>query len=168
MSEPRSRRAKILKNFQRQLEKIKKADGYAHSVYKVTTNVKSWRDTPEAETPTLYIIDENTRYLYNAGKTLEHEWTIGLFGVMKNKTQLEMEEFIADIEECLFKNVTLYFEDQDLTWNGGLGARTPGPISHLRINDIVTDNQLFSEIEGSQLFKISIIFKYVGCVDNPR
>lgn len=156
MSEPRSRRAKILKNLQRQLETIKTTNGYAHSVNQVTTVVKSWRDTPEAETPVLYIVDQNTRYIYHAGKTLEHEWTIGIFGVMRNKSQLEMEELIADIEECLFKNVTLSFD----------GAR--GPINHLRITDITTDGQFFSEIEGSQLFEVKISFLYVGCVDNPR
>lgn len=157
MSIPRSRRARILINLQRQLETITKANGYTHSIHKVTTNVKNWNDTPEAETPVLYIIDEHTRYIYHAGKTLEHEWNIGLFGVMKNQTQVEMEELIADIEECLMKNVTLQFDEV-----------YPGPISHLRIQDVVTDNQLFSEIEGSQLFKVLITFKYVGCVDNPR
>lgn len=168
MEIPRSRRARILKNFKRQLETITKANGYAHSVRQVTTNVKSWRDTPEAETPILYIVDEYTRYVYSASKTLEKEWYVAIFGVMKNRSQIEMEELIADLEECLFKNVTLYFVDQDPTWNDGAGSRTPGPISHLRITEITTDGQLFSEVEGSQLFKMQVVFRYTGCADNPR
>lgn len=157
MPEPRSRRAKILVNLQRQLETITVANGYATTLHTVTTRVRNWHETPEAETPCLYIIDENTRYIYHAGKTLEHEWTIGLFGVMKNRSQVEMEELIADIEECLFKNGTLSFD----------GIR-PGPISHLRITNVISDSQLFSELEGSQLFKVEVSFKYVGCADNPR
>ncbi len=157
MSAPRSRRAKILINFQKQLETITTGNGYANTVSKVTTSVKNWNDTPEAETPVLYLIDEHTKYSYNAGKTLEHEWTMGIYGVMKNRDQIQMEELIADIEECLFKNVTLSFD-----------GIVPGPISHLRITDITSDNQFFSEIENSQLFKVTIVFRYVGCVDNPR
>lgn len=156
MSEPRSRRGRILKNLQRQLETISKDAGYTTNVTKVTMNVRNWAETPEAETPIIYIIDANTRYIYGAGRNVEHEWTIDLFGVMKNRSQLDMEELIADIEECLFNNGTLSFDG------------TPGPISQLRIQDIITDAQLFSEIEGSQLFKMTVIFKYVGCVDNPR
>lgn len=157
MSNYRSRRANILKNLQRQLETISTENGYAHTVHKVSTHVRNWHDLAVAETPVIFIIDENTTYNYNAGRTLEHEWKIGLYGMMKEKSQYEMEEFISDIEECLFKNVTLSFDGQ-----------TPGPISHLRILDIITDNQLFSEIEGSQLFKVTINLRYVGCVDNPR
>lgn len=151
MSDPRSRRARILIELINQLKTISVANGYANNVCDVTTVVKSWRTTPEAETPVLYVIDQNTQYLYGPTKTLQHEWTIGIFGVMKNKTQMEMEELIADIEECLFKNVTLNHT-----------------ISHLRILDITTDGQFFSEIEGSQLFEVKINFLYLGCVDNPR
>ena len=153
---PRSRRGKILVNLQRQLETISIANGYASDVYKVTTDVKSWQATPETETPVIYIIDENTDYNYHAGKTTEREWTIGIYGVMKNKEQTDMEELIADVEECLFNNVTLSFDS------------IKGPISHLRILNITTDNQFFSEIEGSQLFKMTIVFRYIACVDNIR
>lgn len=152
----RSRRARILVNLQRQLDTILKTNGYATDVFKVTTHVQSWSATPAAECPVIYIVDEKTRYVYGPTKTIEKEWDIGLFGVMKDRTQLEMEELVADIEECLFKNVTLAFD----------GER--GVVSHMRITDIQTDAQLFSEIEGSQLFKMSIVLRYTGCVDNPR
>jgi hypothetical protein len=155
-SPPKSRRAKILVNLQRQLETITKDNGYTQNVYKVTTNVKTWADTPEAETPVIYLIDENTDYNYHAGKTTERTWTIGIYGVMKNKEQVDMEELIADIEECLLTNVTLYFED------------TGRVASHSRIRNIVTDNQFFSEIEGAQLFKITLDINYVACVDQIR
>jgi hypothetical protein len=156
MAEPRSRRARILKNLQRQLETITTANLYAHTVHKVTTHVRNWDETPAAETPCIYIVDETTNYLYNAGKLLEHEWFVALYGVMKQKSQLEMEEFIADIEECLNKNKTLGFPD------------SPGPVAYMKIKNIITDNQLFSEVEGSQLFKVIVEIKYTGCIDNPR
>jgi hypothetical protein len=148
-----SRRGQILVALQKQLETITTANDYSISVYKVTTAVKSWQDTPVAETPVIYIIDESTRPVYHAGKLNEFEWQVGLFVVMKDRTQVEMEEHISDIMTCLFKNVTLYDADTQ--------TRT---ISHLRILNIVTDNQLFSEIEGAQLFKITLEIRYTACV----
>jgi hypothetical protein len=155
-SPPRSRRAKILNNLQRQLETITVANGYSRDVYKVTTSVKAWRDTPEAETPVIYIIDDSTRYEYHPGRLTERTWTISLFGVMKSQTQSDMEELISDIEDCLQANVPLAFPD------------TGRVVAHHRITQIVTDNQLFSEIEGSQLFKMTIDFIYTACVDQIR
>jgi hypothetical protein len=157
MAEPRSRRARILKNLQRQLETITLANGYAQPVYKVTMNVKNWHDTPQAETPTIYIVDDQTRPVYHAGRLVEWEWDIDLYGVMRDKSQLEMEELISDLIDCLFVNITLSFD----------GVR-PGPVAHIRVKNIVTDNQLFSEIEGSQLFKMSITVKYTACVEDTR
>lgn len=155
-SPPLSRRGKILKNLQRQLETITIANGYSRAVTTVTTNVKNWRDTPEAETPIIYIIDDNTDYQYHAGRLTERKWTISLFGVMKNQTQLDMEEFIADIETCMMRNSTLNFD----------GA---GPIvGYTKITNIVSDSQLFSEIEGSQLFKVTLEILYTACADNVR
>jgi hypothetical protein len=153
----RSRRANILANLQRQLETITTDNGYTSSVQKVTTSVKNWNDTAEAECPVLYLVDENTQYTYHAGKKTERTWTVSIYGVMKNKSQMEMEELIADIEEALMKNQTLTFEDYN-----------PGPLAYIRIQNIVTDNQLFSEIEGSQLFKITLLLSYTACVDQVR
>ncbi len=155
-SPPKSRRAKILMNLQRQLETITIANGYTRDVYRVTTAVKDWRSTPEAETPILYLVDSNTDYQYHAGKLTERTWSIDLYGVMRNQTQLDMEEFISDIEDCLQVNQRLAFPD------------TGAVCAHHRIMNITTDNQLFSEIEGSQLFKISVNIIYTACVTNIR
>lgn len=155
-SPPLSRRAQILNNLQRQLETITTGNGYSRNVRKVTTNVKNWRDTPEAETPILYLIDDSTNYRYHPGKLTEREWTISIYGVMKNQTQLDMEELIADIETCLFRNSRLAFPD-----TGAVAA-------HMRIQEIVSDNQLFSELEGSQLFKLTVTIIYTACVDDVR
>lgn len=155
-SPPKSRRAKILNNLQRQLETITVANGYSREVYKVTTDVRNWRDTPEAETPTLYIIDDDTDYRYHPGKLTERIWRVDVFGVMRNQTQLDMEELISDVEECLQANVSLYFSD------------TGKVIAHHRIVNIKTDNQLFSEIEGTQMFKVSLELLYTACVDQIR
>jgi hypothetical protein len=152
---PRSRRAKILRNLQRQLETITTGNGYSITVNQVTMNLKNWHDTPAPETPIIYLIDNSTQPKYNPGKLLEWEWSVSLFTVMKDRSQIEMEEFISDILECLYKNVTLAFD----------GERT---IAHLRIDNIVTDGQFFSEVEGSQLFRIDINLLYTGCIDAIR
>lgn len=143
-SPPNSKRAQILNNLQRQLLTILAVNGYSRDVQDVSFNVKTWTQVPEANTPVLYIIDEDEKRTYHPGKLIEVEWNVALYGVMKNQTQLDMEEFISDIETCLFSNLTLRFSDT-------------GPvINHFRINSIMTDNQFFSEIDGSQLFKITL------------
>lgn len=154
--ELKSRRAKILLGLQKQLETITVPNGYAHSVCKVTTSVHNWHETPAAETPVIYIVDRNTRTVYGAGRTVQRFWTIDLFGVMRDKSQLEMEEFISDIEVCLSKNLTLRYDDVNTA------------VGHFRVTDIITDGQLFSEIENSQLFKVTVEFIYTQCFDNPR
>jgi hypothetical protein len=157
MADPRSRRGRILVNLQRQLETITAANGYAQQVYKVTSNVKNWFETPAAETPVIYIVDEETSPQYHAGKLVEWEWRIGLFGVMRDKTQVQMEEFISDIQDCLFANGTLSFD-----------GIAPGPCAQIRMGNIITDNQLFSEVEGSQLFKVQIVVKYSASAFTAR
>lgn len=152
----RSRRARILYALQKVLSGIKKENGFATDVYEVTTSVKSWRDTSEAESPRLYIIDENTQYTYRSTSLTERTWTIGLYGVMKQGDQYQMEEFISDIEECLTSNLKLAYDNE------------PGPVSYSRIINIITDNQLFSEIDNSQLFKMTVAFTYTACIDKIR
>lgn len=152
-----SRRGRIMTNLQRQLQTITKLNGYATDVYGVSFDVRNWHETPEAETPVIYIVDENTTQNYMPGKTLPREWTIGIYGVMRNRTQVEMEELISDIETCLQANQTLSFDGE-----------IPGPVAHHRVTNITTDNQLFSQIDGTLLFKLSVTFLYVQCVDNSR
>jgi len=130
---PGSRRAKILTNLQRQLETITTTNGYSTAVNRVTTNLKNWHDTPAPETPVIYLIDNIAEPKYNPGKLIEWEWSVSLFVVMKDKSQIEMEDLVSDIMDCLYKNVTLAFD----------GERT---ISQIRIEKIVTDGQFFSEI----------------------
>lgn len=157
MAVPRSRRAKILNNLKAQLETITVANAYATTVHTVTQNVKNWADTPEAETPVIYIIDNSTVAKYHPGKLLEWEWSVSLFTVMKNRSQEEMEELISDILECLYKNVTL--ADQ---------TGTERTASGLRVENITTDGQFFSETEGSQLFRVDLQILYTNCVTDIR
>jgi hypothetical protein len=151
-----SKRARILAALMKQLETISTTNGYATNVAKVTTNVHNWYETPEAETPVLYVVDESMNYQYFPSRLSEREWVVAVYGVMKNRSQFEMEELIADVETCLTKNQTLSFD----------GER--GLVNHHRIQNIVTDNQLFSEIEGSQLFKVSVQILYTVCLDDVR
>lgn len=155
---PLSRRGKILQNLLKQLNTIKLDNGYSRNIYEATTNVKTWSQVPEANTPTVYVVDADDTRTYHAGKLTEVSWNVDLYGVMKNAEQVDMEEFISDIEVCLTKNVTLGFPETATPDN--LAGRT---IAQIRIKDIITDNQLFSEIESSQLFKITITLIYTKC-----
>ena len=155
-SPPLSKRGKILNNLIRQLQTITPDNGYAQNVVEVTSNVKGWLDKVGAETPVLYIVDDNTVYTYHAGRLTEREWNVSIIGHMRDRLQTDMEELISDIETCLFKNVTLNFPETGAT------------CSHLRITNIITDNQLFSEVEGSQLFRVNIVIRYTSPVDNVR
>lgn len=149
-----SRRGRILENLMAQLSTITKVNGYSEDTVEVSMNVRNWHERPAAECPVIFVVDESTTPIYHPTKTLEMEWQVALFAYMRDRTQIQMEEYISDIIQCLFRNVTL--------------ADTPGgtkSISHLRILNITSDNQMFSEIEGSQLFKITLNLKYMTCVD---
>lgn len=137
-----------MNNLVRQLNTIKIAGGYSRDIVEATTNVKTWTQIPEANTPVIMVVDENSPHTYHAGTYVEITWNIALYGVMKNQSQLDMEEFITDIETCLAANAPLAFTD------------TGAVVSYIRVRDIITDNQLFAEIEGSQLFKVMIALTY--------
>jgi hypothetical protein len=151
-----SRRGRILTALIKQLQTISTTNGYATTINEASTELRNWRDRPEAECPVIFVVDNRTAPKYNAGKTLEVTWHISLFGFMRNRSQMEMEELIADIELCLDKNRQLSFD----------GER--GLVNHHRVTDIVTDNQMFSEIEGSQIFRVDLEILYTRCVDDPR
>jgi hypothetical protein len=158
MSEPTlSRRGRILEELIRQLRTITKANGYSCDVVEVSQNVQNWRNKSEVETPLIYVIDQKETRTYGAGRSLQLTWTVELFGCMRNRTQEEMEEFITDIEQCLQKNQTLASE-----------SNPRGTVSHHRIQNVLTDAQMFNEIEGSQLFAVIVDFIYNRCVDEAR
>lgn len=151
MSIPNSRRGKILNNLVRQLQTITTGNGYHRTVVEVTTTVTDWRSRPEVTTPVLFVCDSTTNYKYHAGKLTERIWTIDIYGVM-HVDQLEMESTVADIEQCLMANQRLAFTD------------TGAVASYVRIMNIVSDGQLFSEISNLQLFKVTVDVNYVQCV----
>lgn len=148
---PNSRRAQILNNLVRQLQTITISNGYSHDVVEVTTSVTDWRSRPEVQCPVLYAVDSSTEYKYHSGKLTERNWMIDIYGVM-HEDQLRMEECLTDVEQCLMANQRLAFVD------------TGAVASYVRIRNITTDNQLFSEINNLQLFKISIEVSYTQCV----
>lgn len=148
----RSRRAKIMVAIKEYLKLITKANGYSHSIQNVTFDVRSWDTVIESETPIIFVVDDKTTDIVrHVGKTREYTWMIKLFGIVKNKTLVEFEEVLSDIEECLENNFNL----------GGV-------VSKVEIDQIVTDNQMFSEKEDTHLFDMELSVEYIRCHGNPR
>lgn len=154
---PRSRRGRILNNLIRQLKTISVANGYATNVCNVTTEIRNWAETPAAETPVIYIVDMGGRPQYFPSRLTEWTWTLHLTGLMKDQTQIQMEEMVSDIEDCLFANGTLAFD-----------AIYPGPAAQIRIQQVLTDGQLMRELDGSQLFTVTIEVKYTASAFKSR
>lgn len=152
----RSHRGRILVALKRQLDTIMKVNGYATDVNAVKIDLRNWSELPEAETPVLFIVGDQSQNSYGPHKHLEVSWTVLLIGYMRNRSQLELEEWIADIEECLWKNLTLGFED------------APKVCNHFRIQEIVVDNQMFSELPGAQIFRVNLQINYTRCAGDPR
>jgi hypothetical protein len=147
----KSKRMKILTALKYLLETITTSRGYLSNIYEVSFDVKSWKDRTESQTPIAYIIDDETRIIKHAGCVREYEWTIRIFGQVRDKTITEFEEFIADIEQCVYDNNSL-FGECNLMW----------------VSEITTDNQFFSEIAGVHFFEITLIVAYTRRFDNPR
>lgn len=151
-----SRRGRIWDNLQRQLQTITVANGYQSELQSVRIAVPNWVDIRADESPLICIIDDVMDFVYHPGKLTERIWTVNLFGIMKGADQDDMEVLLADIEDCLFANVTLSFDNV-------------GPVcSHIRIRNIVTDKQQFYASEGSQLFKVTITIHWTASIQQIR
>lgn len=147
-----SRRAKIMVAIREYLKLITRDNGYSHSLQNVTFDVRSWDTVVEAETPIVFVVDDKTiDIVRHAGKMREYTWMIKLFGIVKNKTLIEFEEVISDIEDCIENNFNL----------GGI-------VTKIEIDQVVTDNQMFSEKEDTHLFDIELSVEYIRCHGDPR
>lgn len=139
------KRARLLKGLFLLLETITKARGYVHSVDEVSFNVKSWRDKSRMQTPVIYIIDDRTDIKRKAGRTCwEYTWSIPLFCVVRDDDIFDLENFIGDVETAIYDNNSLF-----------------GNVSKMEVVTIITDNQLFSEIDGVHLAEITVDLEYV-------
>jgi hypothetical protein len=147
----KSRRMKILEATKMLLNYITIENGYSHNVFEASFDVNAWRDKTEGTTPAIFIVDDSSNEVRNAGKTRFVTWNTILFGVVKNYTIQEFEEHIADVQECLEHNASL----------GGL-------VSKIEVNNIVTDTQLFSEKENTHLYEMRIQFEYVRCFGDAK
>ncbi len=137
---------------QSMLQLVKKANGYNHTVQNVSFDVRGWDDVIEAETPIIFIVDDRTENIKRyAGRGREYVWNIRLFGIVKERTFIEFEEIITDIEKCIEDNQQLV-----------------GLISKMEVDQVVTDNQLFSEKDGTHLFEIEVKVEYIRCLGDPE
>lgn len=148
-----SKRARLMKALLLLLPTITTSRGYTTNVETVSFNVKAWRDLPADQTPSIYIIDDQTKLIKHAGCIREYTWTVRLFGCVKDKDIMMFEEFIADIEECIYDNNTLF-----------------GQVNKVEVEEVTTDNQLFSEINdnGAHLFEMVLGVEYTRKARDPR
>jgi len=148
-----SKRVRLMKGLEALLKTITTAKGYTTNVESVSFDVKSWRDLPADQTPVIYIVDGSTQITRHAGCIREYVWKIELFGCVKDKDFISFEEFISDVEQCIYDNRSLF-----------------GEVNKMEIVDIVTDNQLFSEINGngSRLYSMFVDLEFTRKVDNSR
>lgn len=147
----RSKRMRLLRSMQLLLQTITKSRGYNTDIVEVSFDVKSWRDKSGPQTPVAYIIDDTTILRKHAGCIREYEWTLRIFGVVREKTIQEFEEFISDIEEAIYDNNTL-FGEANLMW----------------IPEITTDNQLFSGLDGTHLFEAATSVAFTRRYNRPK
>lgn len=146
----KSRRMKILKALQRILETIKVTKGYTKDIIDVRTDSKSWRDVSAPQTPVIFLMDDMVQITRHAGKQREYVWTVRLFGVLKETTLEEFEEFIADVEQCIEDNFHLC-----------------GTVNKAEVQQVLTDNQMFENTD-TRLFEIELRCEYIRSHQNPR
>jgi hypothetical protein len=149
----KSKRARIMVALKSLLATITKDRNYTQNVMSVGFDVKGWRDKTEEQTPAVYIIDSNYRITKHAGCIREYEWTIPVFGVVKGIDIVAFEEFLADLEEAIYDNNTLF-----------------GQVNKMEIDQTLTDNQLFSELNdsGAHLFELTLNVEFTRRARDPR
>lgn len=146
----KSRRMKIIKAVQLILGTINTSRGYSTNVAEVRTDTKSWKDISAPETPAIFIVDDIVQIVRHAGKTREYVWTVRLFGVLKEYTLPQFEEFIADVEECIEVN-----------------SHLAGTVNKCEVQQVITDNQMFDNTD-TRLFEIELRCEFIRCYGNPR
>ena len=139
----RSKRMRILKALELILATIDKNRGYASNIIEVSFDVALWRDKSNGETPIIFIVDDTTNITRHAGCVREYAWRVRLFGVVRDADIIDFEEHIADVETCLYDNNTL-----------------AGQVAKVEVDEIITDNQLFSELEGTHLYEMILSIEY--------
>jgi len=146
-----SKRGRIMEAIRLILQTITTANGYTENVCEVTYDVKGWRDKSEDQTPILYIIDDATSVTRHAGCVREYIWQIRIYGVYRQGDILKLEEFIADVEQCIYDNNTLISE-----------------VNKTEVVQITTDNQLFSVQNQTHLFEMVLAVEYTRSARNSR
>ncbi len=146
----KSRRLRILKALQSILQTITIANGYTRDIQDVRMDTKSWRDVSAPECPIIFLVDDQVQIVRHAGKTREYVWTIRMFGVLKETTLEEFEEFISDVEECIEDNNHL-----------------AGIVNKAEIQQVITDNGLFDNT-NTRLFEIELRCEFIRCLGRPR
>jgi hypothetical protein len=148
-----SKRARLLEAMRLILETITTGRGYSKTVCEVSYDVKGWETKSEDQTPVIYIIDDTTDITRHAGCIREYRWRVRLYGVFKggDNSIVDLEKFISDIEQCIYDNNTLASE-----------------VNKMEIDQITTDNQLFSVQQDSHLFEIVVTIEYTRKARNSR
>lgn len=148
-----SKRARILKGLELLLKTVNKDNGYVVGLTNVSFNVKGWRDLPADQTPVAYIVDSNTILVRHAGCVREYIWDIEVFGCVKDKDIWDFENCIADVEQSIYDNNTLF-----------------GEVNKMEVENILTDNQLFSQVQdnGAQLFSMVVKMEFTRRARNAR
>ena len=148
-----SKRARILRGVEELLKTVTKDNGYNIGLQNVSFNVKGWQDLPEDQTPVAYIVDSNTLLIRHAGCVREYVWDIEVFGCVKGRDIWDFENLIADIEEAFDDNNTLF-----------------GQVNKMEVENILTDNQLFSQTQnnGAQLFSMIIKMEFTRHARRPK
>lgn len=147
-----SRRMKILEAVKGILNQITKTNGFCHDIDEASFDVNAWRDRLEGDTPAVFVVDDGTPSIVRmAGRQRQYKWKVLLFGVVKGMDIYEFEAHVADVQECV-------------ELNGYLG----GLASKIEVNNILTDNQLFSEKEDTHLYELELQIEYIQCHGDPR
>ncbi len=149
----KSHRARILEAIRLILETITLDRGYTKDIYEVSYDVKSWKDKSEDQTPTLYIIDDATSITRHAGCIREYIWNVRIYGVFKggDGSIIALEEFISDVEQCIYDNNSLVSE-----------------VNKTEVLSITTDNQLFSVQQDTHLFEMVLGVEYTRKARDSR
>lgn len=148
-----SKRARLLKGLEYLFKSVTKGNGYIVGAENVSFDVKGWRDLPADQTPVVYLIDGVTLPVRHAGCVREYVWDIEVFGCVKDKDIWTFESFISDLEQAIDDNNTLF-----------------GEVNKMEVENILTDNQLFSQIQenGAQLFSMIVKLEFTRRARNPR
>jgi hypothetical protein len=147
----KSKRAKALEALKELFNYVTIDRGYTQTVIESSFNRFPWEDKTIGQTPAICVDDLHQELIRHAGTVREYKLYALVYAVCREVTLEQFEEFIADLEEAIEDNNSLF-----------------GFVNFAVVTHITTDAQYFSRLDGTRVAQLVVELNYTRHLRQPR